>query len=350
MASGTFLNTGSGNLTIELRDGAGLNHSDSGAITLQSVTAGSVWVINDGPTAGSDVNLGPVTSSGSQYYANPHGVTRVSRNLTAADSSIRFSDAVAANGGVTVTAGANAAFFDANGTQTLQSGMVAHFGNINHTGSGTLRLTTGLNMTGCLINQAGIFDANNQPVNVTGLAALLGGTYLAGTAPQNFSAGVTIAGGVFTSSNGPMTISGGIIVVGGLLSGVGTVDTLTAKGGAVAPGGNSPGILTVSGSVVLNAATTLRLAINDITAGSGYAQLVVGGGINLGGSALSLAFGFEPSVGSSFEVVSNTGTGPINGTFAGLGEGAVFSQGGYQFQITYHGGTNGNSVVLTRVA
>jgi hypothetical protein len=30
-------------------------------------------------------------------------------------------------------------------------------------------------------------------------------------------------------------------------------------------------------------------------------------------------------------------------------EGAVFTEGGYQFQITYHGGTGGDSVVLTRV-
>jgi hypothetical protein len=35
--------------------------------------------------------------------------------------------------------------------------------------------------------------------------------------------------------------------------------------------------------------------------------------------------------------------------FSGLNEGAVFAQGGYQFQITYQGGTGGRSVVLTRV-
>ena len=38
------------------------------------------------------------------------------------------------------------------------------------------------------------------------------------------------------------------------------------------------------------------------------------------------------------------------GTFSGLSEGAVFAQDGYQFQITYQGGTGRDSVVLTRVA
>src|SRR5262249_22967064 len=42
MADGTALDTGSGALTVELRDGAGLTNRDSGAVTLQAITAGSV--------------------------------------------------------------------------------------------------------------------------------------------------------------------------------------------------------------------------------------------------------------------------------------------------------------------
>jgi hypothetical protein len=309
-----------------------------------------VWVINDGPTAGSDVNLGPVTSRGSQYYANSHGTTRVTANLSTADSSIRFADRVAVNDGVTITAGTNATFFDGSGMQTLQNGSDTQFGNINHTGSGTLRLSGGLSMVGSLINQAGIFDANDQPVSVTGLAALLGGTYLAGIAPQRFSDGLTIAGGVFTSSDAPMSVSGGVRLVGGLLSGIGTVDTIVARGGTVAPGGNSPGVLTVSGPVAFNPATTVSILLNGIAAGTGYSQLAAAGQVDLRGSVLSLTLGFEPPVGSSFEIVTNTSSTPINGTFNGLAEGAAFSQGGYQFQITYEGGTGGNSVVLTRLA
>jgi len=57
-----------------------------------------------------------------------------------------------------------------------------------------------------------------------------------------------------------------------------------------------------------------------------------------------------PPVGSTFEILTNTGTGPITGIFNGLDEGTVFTQGGYQFQITYQGGTGGSSVVLMRLA
>ena len=64
---------------------------------------------------------------------------------------------------------------------------------------------------------------------------------------------------------------------------------------------------------------------------------------------MNLVLGFEPPVGSSFEIITNTGSTPITGTFNGLAEGAVFTQGGYQFQITYQGGTGGHSLVLMRL-
>ena len=263
MAPGTSLDTGSGPLTVELRDGAGLTNATSGAITLQTVTAGSVSVVNDGPSAGSDVNLGPVTSSGSQSYANPNGTTRVTGNLTAGDSAIQFSDAVVVSDGVTVTAGANAVRFVGSGTQTLQGGSSTSWGNVNHTAAGTLQLTSSLSVTGSLINAAGTFDANDQPVTVSaGVAAVLGGQYLAGTAPQTFADGLVITGGLFTSSTGPMQVSGGIRLLGGVLGGVGTVDTVTAVGGTVVPGSNGPGVLNVSGAVTLEPSATLSILVN----------------------------------------------------------------------------------------
>jgi sugar lactone lactonase YvrE len=217
-------------------------------------------------------------------------------------------------------------------------------------GSGTLQLTSGLTVTGTFTNSAGTFDANDQPVTVSGPATLAGGTYLAGMAPQTFSSGLSIMGGSFTSSTGPMTVTGGVTLSGGQLSGVGTVDVLMASGGTVAPGGTSPGVLTISGAVAFNATSTFSILVNGTSAGTDYSQLQAGGPIVLGGSTLSLNLGFTPPVGSSFEILTNTGATPIPDTFAGLAEGAVFSQGSSQFQITYQGGTGGDSVVLTCVA
>jgi hypothetical protein len=351
MAPGTSLDTGSGPLSVDLRDGAGLTNSTSGAITLQSVTAGSVSVANNGPSAGSDVQLGAVTSSGSQLYANPNGTTRVTGNLTAGDSAIQFHDAVEVSDGVMVTAGTNAIQFVGSGTQTLQGGSTTSWGNVNHTATGTLQLSNSLSITGSLITAAGTFDANDQPVTVNaGVAALLGGQYLVGTALQTFTDGLVITGGQFSSSTGPMQVSGGVTLRGGQLSGVGTVDTLTAAGGTVSPGGTSPGVLTISGAVTLSSSATVSVLLNGTDAGTGYAQLQAGGAIDLGGSTLNLTFNFEPPVGSSFEILTNTSATPVSGTFAGLGQGALFSQGSYQFQITYQGGTGDESVVLTRLA
>jgi hypothetical protein len=346
MAPGTVLNTGSGALTVALRDGAGLTHPDSGAITLQNVSAGSVSVANIGPSAGSDEILGSVTTSGPQNYGNPNGTTYVTGNLTATYSPITFASSVVVSDGVTVDAGASTVNFAGSGTQTLQTGSSTTFGNLNHTGSGTLQLTSGLTVTGAFINSGGTFDANDQAVTVAGLATVADGTYLAGMGPQIFSSGLTITGGVFTSSTGPMTISGGVTLNGGQLSGVGSIDSVTALGGTVAPGGFSPGVLTVSGALTFNTSATLSIVID----GSANAQLQAGGSIDLGGSTLSLRFGSEPPVGSSFEILTNTGSAAIINTFNGLDEGAIFTQSGYQFQITYQGGTGGDSVVLTRQA
>jgi hypothetical protein len=226
MADGTNIDTGSGALTIELHDGAGRTNTDSGAITLQTVTAGSVSVANHGPSAGSDIVLGPVTTAGAQSYANPNGTTLVTGDLTAADSPVTFTDAVILNAGLTLSAG-----------------------------------------------------------------------------------------------SGSVNFAGGVVV--------------------------SPGVLTVAGGVVLSDSATFSATLNG-TDPDNYSQVTASGPVDLGGSTLSLTLGFTPELGDAFTLLSSD-TGPITGTFAGLDEGAVFSQDGMSFQITYQGGPNGNSVVLTRV-
>jgi hypothetical protein len=228
MAPGITLNTGSAALAVELRDGAGLTNHDSGTITLQTITAGSVSVANNGPSAGSNMVLGPVTTSGAQSYANPNGTATVTGSLTASDSPITFNHAVAVNAGLTLNVGSSAVTF-------------------------------------------------------------------AGTA---------------------------------------------------APG---PGVLAVAGGVVLTGSATYKATLNG-TDPSNYSQLRVSGPIDLGGSTLSLVLGFTPPLGSSYTLLTASDPGPIMGTFAGLPEGASFTQGGFTFQVTYQGSPGGNSVVLTRLA
>jgi len=66
MASGTTIDAGSGNVTIELRDGAGNGNRESGEITLSNITASTISAVNSGPTDGSGITLsGTLTASAS---------------------------------------------------------------------------------------------------------------------------------------------------------------------------------------------------------------------------------------------------------------------------------------------
>src|SRR5205085_5691188 len=86
------------------------------------------------------------------------------------------------------------------------------------------------------------------------------------------------------------------------------------------------------------------------TVGTGYDQQNVTGTVNLGGAVLDLGVFFTPVVGSTYTIINNDLADAVSGTFAGLPEGAVFTQtnGSFTgtFQITYQGG-DGNDVVLT---
>ena len=350
MAGGTTLDTGTAPLDIELRDGAGLTHADSRAINLQTLIAGSVNVVNDGPDPGSDIRLGPVITTGPQSYSDPNGTTLVTAGLTSGDYPISFTDSVVVGDGVSVDAGSATVNFAGDGTQTLQSGDGAFFSNLDHTGDGVLQLTSGLAVAGTLLQSAGTFDANDQPVTVGGPAILTGGTYLAGTAPQTFAGGLVLTDGTFTSSTGPMSLSGDVTLTGGTFGGEGTADSLTVYRGTFTPGTTDPGVLAVANAVRLTPLSTFRVLVNGPDPGTGYSQLTAGGPLDLGGSTLDLALGFAPPVGSSFVILATGNTAGVRGTFAGLPEGVVFSQDGYQFQITYHGGDDGNSVVLTCLA
>lgn len=136
-----------------------------------------------------------------------------------------------------------------------------------------------------------------------------------------------------------------VSVTGGTLGGSGTIGPLGAAAGTVAPGASS-GILTVEGDAHLSAATTLAVEIDGSEVDSGYDRLAVNGSVDLGGAALAADLGFTPSAGEAFTIVTNDGTDPVSGTFAGLAEGATTTVGGTSFAVSYRGG-DGNDVSLT---
>ena len=67
MAPGTTIDAGSGEVTIELRDGSGNSNRESGEVTLRTITARTISAVNSGANAGSGINLasGSLTASAS---------------------------------------------------------------------------------------------------------------------------------------------------------------------------------------------------------------------------------------------------------------------------------------------
>ena len=141
-----------------------------------------------------------------------------------------------------------------------------------------------------------------------------------------------------------VTFNTSVILNAGLTLNVGA-GTVTFAGGAVTP---NPGVFSIAGGMALASSTTFSAILNGADPAS-YSQITASGPIDLGGSTLALTLGYTPQVGDSFTLLTAGAGSSVTGTFAGLDEGATFSQDGFTFQITYQGGPNGNSVVLTRV-
>lgn len=100
------------------------------------------------------------------------------------------------------------------------------------------------------------------------------------------------------------------------------------------------------GSVSLSQGSKLVLKIDGTAAGTQYGQLIAGGQIDLNNATLAINPGFLPTAGTVFTIVKATGTSPITGQFAGLGQGATVTQNGQSFQINY----SAQAVTLTSLA
>ena len=138
------------------------------------------------------------------------------------------------------------------------------------------------------------------------------------------------------------------VLSGAVLKGIGKVDTLMVNhGGKVAPG-MSPGCITAVSAVSLSGEYDFELGGTD--ACTGYDQIKAGGvTLNSTSTLVTSRYnGYTPRQGQVFTIIDNQGNAstPVNGTFQGLAEGAVFVQNGVQFRISYVGG-DGNDVTLT---
>ena len=126
-----------------------------------------------------------------------------------------------------------------------------------------------------------------------------------------------------------------------------------AAGGFVTPG-NSPGTLIVNGAYTQ--AGTFTAEIDGLTPGTQHDQINVTGTVDITGGSLTTVFTGSYSLGDMIFLLLNDGADAITGTYSGLAQGAVFTGGGFDWQISYladSGGsptfTGGNDIALMAV-
>lgn len=205
-------------------------------------------------------------------------------------------------------------------------------------GNGTIQINAGGALT---VNEAGTGSFSGPITGPAGTFVLMGG---AGTLTLS---GALTAGAQVANAAGTLVFNGSTTqdmnLIAGTLLGTGTCNgTLTIGAGTFGPG-NSIGTFNAAGGFNMGAGTTLAIEVS----GAAADQVNVTGAAIPNGADLTVTGG--PTKGATFTIVNNDAGDPIGGIFNGLAEGANFTSGGYQYEITYVGG-DGNDVVLTALS
>ncbi|MFM9962910.1 MAG: GEVED domain-containing protein, partial [Planctomycetaceae bacterium] len=210
------------------------------------------------------------------------------------------------------------------------------------TGGGSASFTT-------VTTTNGAIDLESLAGNLTvGTSVTAGGT--ANVKLTTTTSGNVILTGTTTATGDTITITSA-----GNISGAGQVTAATVNlnattgiilTGNVAPGGNVPGLLVVTGNVEFDGESTLLIELTGTTPGTEHDQVQVTGTLTLSGSTLSIDdTGFTAIGGELITLIDNDGTDAVSGTFADLPEGSVLMLGGLPLVLSYQGG-DGNDVVL----
>jgi len=267
----------------------------------------------------------------------------------------------------TITGNTGRAVNMEGGNDTLNHNGGAINGTING-GVGTDTLNLGAGVAHSSATQ------NIENINVASGSASLAGV-VSGTTLTKGGNGTLVLSGA-NDYTGTTTVSTGKLVVNNVAgSGTGS-GPVVVQNGATLGGTGIFALATSTTSIDVQSDVTFHIGGGRMTVGNGslnvdglfifdlngtiagtaggYDQLQFSlentGSITLGGSsALQLNLNFAPVLGQQFELIDvGNGGAFITGTFAGLADGAFFSQGGQQFQISYFGGT-GNDLVVTAI-
>jgi T5SS/PEP-CTERM-associated repeat protein len=355
-AGSKWANIGSSLLVGALGRGT-LIVQNGGVVTNNSGTLGSI--------AGSEGTV-EVTGSGSKWT---NSVDLTAGSAGKGTLTVKDSGTVSVTGTTSIGAGSKV---DVNGG-TLTTGLLSGAGSVTLNPKGFTALT---------IN-------DNNPVRSETFSGTISGTanvLKTGASTQIFSGKNTDTGTLFDQSVKPgkviitktgswdgMTKIGGspgtlvndgtvigqtIVNDGGLAKGTGFYGKVDVNaGGTLFPGDGGPGILHVLGGAHLSAGSFFSDDLNGPTAGTGYGQLSVIGGVSLDGTVLAATLNYEPTFRDRLFLIENLNppASTVLGEFAqacsitleDIGNGRS-----YRFQIGYTGDfqtdsiTGGHDVVL----
>jgi autotransporter-associated beta strand protein len=223
--------------------------------------------------------------------------------------------------------------------QGLQSGAILGFDTSTATGGNFTQGNAIANSTG-----SGSFHG---AIGVTKLGA---GTLVLDKV-NSYSGATNVNAGTLVINGSISTSSLTTVASGATITGDGITGALTVQSGGFVNPGNSPGILDVNGAYTQAGLYTAE--INGLTAGTQHDQINVTGTVNITGGTLATIFTGSYSLGDMIFFLLNDGADAITGTYSGLAQGATFTGGGFDWQISYlanSGGsptfTGGNDIAL----
>ena len=299
---------------------------------------------------GNSTFSGNITGTGGLNFLVPGGSLTLSGNNTFTGNTLLGNSAhMFLSGGAAI---ADTVSITVNGTSILTLQASETIGNLtgNNAGLavdlGSYTLTTG---------GANIDITFPGVISGTGNLVKIGSGIFTTSGANTYSGTTTVSGGTL-SVTGSLANTGSLSVASGAtLAGSGSVGTALTNGavtvlsgGILAPGVSAPGTLTLNNGLTVASGGTVAMQLNSATAGTGYDQIVVKGGVDLTGSTLSTTLGYTPAASASFTLIDNDLSDAVTGTFNGLSEGATFSLDGGLYRISYAGGS-GNDVVLSVV-
>jgi hypothetical protein len=334
---------------------------DSGSVTVSSLTvAGTLNLTGGSLSVAQDSSIANLDLSGGTLSGD--GQVRIGTSLT-------WTGGVLTGTGQTVVANGATADLTAavplimsgtelvnEGSATLETGTsleldkYAAFFNY-----GTLVVSDGSAIT--TTATPGIFDNEGSVSLSTGSATIAVASTNGGTITAATGSMLTVQSSDFTALDGS-SVQRATLDHETLFSGDGY--TMTAANTTfVSTTFVNTGLLVLSGTTTLSGAATLHEIQLGSSGSSG--QIAFSGDITLAGVlSVNILPGFTPSIGNSFTIFQDTGSGTVSGAFftldasgqpVALPEGATIltPDGQYALTITYVGGSSGHDVVLTCV-